>query len=345
MLAGTYRYFFFSVVLALLAMSLKTNAKDRPESAPPALTVDEALYWLPANTETIIVAQGPFELRPIEPAKESEFPPMDKTLQTFACGPVVSSGEVTARKSLEGLPIAFVLEGARGFRSPQGLGLMPYDGCNIIVFKDELKTAKDDFIKALNSESPKEEQIAGQKTFVFQKKLEQDQWKFYIAFPRPNVILGATDRSYLEEVLKRMAMKDKPAERALPENLAEWKHVDRKVKFWGIRHYDKANAKNDPSSPLTNESGAWNTPDPDAIGLVFAYDAGKKNLVNIKYLSTSKRADEIAAMDWTHEQEGLKPQIRQKTKGVVEISVELNGENKGVFFLVFLAALGHGIYI
>jgi hypothetical protein len=201
-------------------------------------------------------------------------------------------------------------------------------------------------MKSLKAANAEEKQIAGQKTFVIKSKLEEDSWTFYFTIPKANVILVATDRTYLEEVLKRMAMKEKPTDRALPESLPEWKHVDRKAKFWGIRHYDKANAKNDPTTPLTNERRTANTPDPKAIGLVFDFDPAKKNSVKIKYLSASERAGEIAAFAWTHETEGLKPDIREKTKGVVEVTVELNDEKtKPIFFLVFLSALGHGIYI
>jgi hypothetical protein len=321
---------------------------DNTKEAQQNITIDQALLWLPANTETILVAQGPFEIQAPKPPdpKNPESPPFDKLLQLFACGPVTHLEQGSFLKSLNGLTVALVLEGARGFRSPKGLGLMHYDGCHIMVFKDDLKTAGDDFTKALKASKAEEKQIGGHKTLLIQSKMEDDQWKFYFTIPKPNVILAATDQNYLEEVLKRMGMKEKPNDRALPETLPEWKHVDRKAKLWGLRHYDKGNAKNDPSTPLTNEKRAANTPDPKAVGLVFALDAGKKNTANIKYLSESDNARLIAGMGWVHEQEGLKPEIREKTKGVVEISLELSDERtKQIFFLVFLAALGHGIYI
>jgi hypothetical protein len=321
---------------------------DSAKGAQPSISVDQALFWLPPNTETLLVAQGPFEVAPVEPGdpRQGESPPMERMLQLFACGPSANAERSTLLKSLKDLKIAFVMEGARGFRSPKGLGLMPYEGCHIMVFKDDLKTAQDDFVKALKAANAEEKQIVGQKTFVIKSKLENDQWTFYFTMPKPNIILAATDQAYLEDVLKRIAMKEKPADRALPDSLPEWKHVNRKAGFWGIRHYDKTNAKNDPSSPLTNEKRAANTPDPDAIGLVFEYDPHKKNVVSVKYLSSNERAGGIAAMAWSHEQEGLKPAIRQKTKGVVEITVDLSDEkSKQMFVLVFLAALGHAIYI
>jgi hypothetical protein len=339
--------FVLAFFLGILTILSSLHGNDRPKGADSSITVDQALLWLPANTETLIVSQGPFELKPAEPAdqKVGQPQPLDKALQLLPCG-LATQQESNSLKSLKGLTVDFVLEGARGFRSPKGLGMMPYDGCHITVFKNDLKTARDSFIDALKSENPGEEQVAGQKTYVIKAKLEEDAWKFYLTIPRPNVILVATDRAYLEEVLKRMAMKEKPTDRAFPDNLPEWKHVDRKAKFWGMRHYDKLNAKNDPSTPLTTENRAANIPDPKAIGLVFEYDSAKENLITVKYLSDNEDAARIAAMGWTHETEGLEPRIQEKRKGVIQISVELKNERvKGMFFLVFLAALGHGVYI
>jgi hypothetical protein len=91
-------------------------------------------------------------------------------LQLLPCGLYLQQ-KPNAIKSVKGLTVAFVLEGARGFRSPKGLGLIPYDGCHLIVFKDDLKTAKDRFIDALKSDNPGEEQIAGHKTYVIKDKL------------------------------------------------------------------------------------------------------------------------------------------------------------------------------
>ncbi len=54
------------VFLSALAIALPIHAKERPEHARPTVTIDQALLWLPANTETILVAQGPFELKPME---------------------------------------------------------------------------------------------------------------------------------------------------------------------------------------------------------------------------------------------------------------------------------------
>jgi hypothetical protein len=190
------------------------------------------------------------------------------------------------------------------------------------------------------------ETIAKQEVFVFQKKQEQDQWTFFIAHPKPNILLAATDSKYLEEVLKRMALKGKPKTRALPENLPEWKHVDLKARYWGIRHYDKGNAAQDPTSPLVKERRPANNPDLQAIGFVFTLDPVKENVARMKYLSGNERAGPIAAGSWTHPEEELVPKVIEKTKGVIEISVDLKKpRTRGIFLLVLLAALGHGIYI
>jgi len=83
---------------------------------------------------------------------------------------------------------------------------------------------------------------------VFEQKLENDLWTIYVSFPQNNVVLVATNRSFLQEVLVRM--RGKEGQRALPDSLPEWKYVNRNSQFWGIRHFDRTQAKMDPSSPF-----------------------------------------------------------------------------------------------
>jgi hypothetical protein len=59
-----------------------------------------------------------------------------------------------------------------------------------------------------------------------------------LEFPKPNIAVAATDRGYLEDVLARID--GKRGERALPDTLPEWKHVDTHAQFWVVRHYRKA---------------------------------------------------------------------------------------------------------
>ena len=139
-------------------------------------------------------------------------------------------------KHLAGKPIALALEGARHFRSPAGLGEMPFEGC-AIVFSEGLRSEITSFAKEARSSGAKVEQIEDQEISVFQEKLEGDTWTTFVAFPSENVVLVATNRNYLAEVLARLRSHN--SQRALPDDLPEWKYVDTNARFWGLRHYDK----------------------------------------------------------------------------------------------------------
>jgi hypothetical protein len=52
--------FFLVVFLAVFAISAHVDTKDGQDGALSTVTIDQALLWLPANTETILVAREPF---------------------------------------------------------------------------------------------------------------------------------------------------------------------------------------------------------------------------------------------------------------------------------------------
>src|SRR5690606_41943945 len=77
---------------------------------------------------------------------------------------------------------------------------------------------------------------------------------FYLCQPQPGLLVCATNRSYLAEVLERM---QQPAKmRAFPKDLPEWKHVDVKASVWGLRHYRPDRAEN---APLDRKSTRLNS--------------------------------------------------------------------------------------
>ena len=67
--------------------------------------------------------------------------------------------------------------------------------------------------------------------------------------------------------------------------MPEWKHVDTHAQFWAVRHYRKAGAERDPSSP--SNRGWGETPDPQAIGLTFSFSPDRSKTATITYLSGS----------------------------------------------------------
>jgi hypothetical protein len=134
--------------------------------------------------------------------------------------------------------------------------------------------------------------------------------------------------------------------RALPEDLPEWKHVNTAAKFWAVRHYDKDDAQNDPSSPLRGEQKGANWPDKQAVGIVFDLDPSRSPVATLNYLSANKDARKIFADEQTRVDRGFKPVIREREPGVVEMQFSLDDpKQSGMFLFVLLFLLGHGTYV
>jgi hypothetical protein len=316
---------------------------DEPTAQPPRW--EQLLGCLPEDTETIVVSQSAYEMPKWAEGKRSS--PLEEQRQfgeivrMLPYMPLFDDKSEFLGKDLQGLKVLCALEGSRRFSSPQGLGLMPYEGCHIFQFdataEEPLKKA---FAKWLEVAQKKIE-LAGQQVLVHSVTQEDDVWTWHICQPRSGILLCATNATFLEQTLKRMNGNEK--KRALPPDLPEWKQVDIKARVWAIRHYRKETAEQDPSSPLRGKAAA-NVPDADAIGFVFSYDSG--DTAKARYLSGAKNATEIATQGWRHPSEGLAPEFKQSAPGVVEISAPIGNERSGgMFFFVLLAYLGHAVYV
>ncbi len=123
------------------------------------------------------------------------------------------------------------------------------------------------------------ETIAGRRVSISKERVEEDDWTFYITQPKPNILVIATHRGYLVDLLGRM---DKRATtRALPADLPEWEYLDASKRLWGVRHYDKRDAKDDPSAPSDTSDSIQ---DPEASGLVFSFN-GNGREASVTHLS------------------------------------------------------------
>jgi hypothetical protein len=309
---------------------------------PPAL-VEEILGWLPADTQTVTVLNGPVEVslpREVEPAAE-EGPAhvIDWMLRFALLGPM---GEAH-RRHLLGLPVTLAVEGSRRFRAPRRLGLMPYEGCHVVLFQNALGPVGDALLASLASEGARETTIEGHRVMEREEQWEDDRWRILVAHPRPRVLLIATHEGYLREVLGRM---DRTGlAQALPPSLPEWGYLDTGARLWAVRHYDAADAPNDPSSPLNErQMMVRGVTDPGALGLVFAYHPDRK-LLRITYLTRASNPTRLPTMLWQQQvREGAGARVRKIAAGVA--TVELADDDRGVATLLFVTqmALGHGVF-
>jgi hypothetical protein len=344
-----------SPLLALILVCSVALQAASPSSPVAAITFDleQLMSWLPADTETVAVARGPFVLAASAPSENDtqdrviSDKDLSQSFEDLSLGLLQFKNGLLAKR-LEGKRITLEMEGSRHFRPPSGLGEMPYEGCAIVVFSENLHTEIASFAKDASSSTLKVERIENQDVSVFQEKWEQDTWTTFVAFPNDHVVLVATDRNYLAEVLVRIQGKN--GQRALPNDLPEWKYVNTDARFWGLRHYDKSQAQTDPTSPIAGRKSA-NFPDEQAIGLTFVFDPQRGRSAKITYLSGdtslgSKPSESPLGMARAPEAKGLDIKYRELSPGVVEGTYSLEHLQAVQFFLFELEAdLGHAIYL
>jgi hypothetical protein len=252
-------------------------------------------------------------------------------------------------KHLEGKEVSFALEASRHFRPPAGLGEMPFEGCTLAVFKDSLGDRRDAFMKDAARVAVRMEEIEGQKVAVLEEPSEQDIWTLFITFPQDGLVLVATNKQFLQEMLGRM--RGAEGKRALPDTLPEWKYVNKQAQFWGLRHFDRTQADDDPTSPFVGGNSA-NVPDDEAIGLTYQSNPTNERKATLTYLSGSRaeiRKIEERRFPASSEPEaraGLHIQHRDLEPGVIQSTYDLGySEPLFWFFFVFMVDIGHAVLV
>ncbi|MGB2901341.1 MAG: hypothetical protein WBB89_18950 [Candidatus Acidiferrum sp.] len=311
------------------------------------------LSWLPADTETLLVANGPFWMSTFQVAEnyknyEVSTHELEKHFEGLTLA-LLNSKNYVLEKHLEGKKVLLGVEGSRHFRTPAGLGELPYEGCAVAIFVDDLGSRRDAFMKDAALIALRMEEIEGQKVVEFQEQSESDIWTSFVAFPQNNVVLVATNRDFLQEMLVRM--RGIGSGRAFPETLPEWQYVKTRAQFWGLRHFDRRQASVDPTSPFGGEKSA-NLPDEQAIGLTYEFDPNREKKASLTYLSGQK--NEIRKIEERRFPSSSEPadtaalhiQYRELGSGVIQTTYDLDHSRPfGWFLFVFMGSLGHAIYV
>jgi len=313
------------------------------------IDLEKVLSWFPTDTETLQVANGPLWMSNFVVGQhdyknhEVKTEELEKQFEGLTLG-LFGAAKGILEKHLEGQKVLFALEGSRHFRAPAGLGELPFEGCAVAIFQKDLEDRQDAFMK----EAVRIEKIEGQKVAVFEEPEEQDTWTFFITFPEKGVVLVSTNRQFLQQMLSRMHGME--GQRALPNTLHEWTYVNKKAQFWGLRHYDRQQAKYDPTSPFERKKSG-NFPDEGAIGLTYQCDA-KTRRATITYLTAAGAdarkiaADRFPDTGEPAELAGLHIQYQELEAGVIQSTFDLSHSvPTDLFFFIFMGHLGHAIYL
>ncbi len=246
-----------------LSRALKTateDARNRAMQTTGNEQVDLFLAWFPADTETVVVAQQPFEIA-TNPGK----PPTAIDLaQSFVLSLLRAAEKGKFSSDLAGRTLRLAALGARRFgQEPEThhpsdqrvtLGMIPYQGCAIYSFSAAIPSP------VLNR--PPEDSIMGYRVWISKgsQSDEPNRDNYFVSMLKPDVMLVCNSRTFFQETVERLGLL--PKQRALPVDLPEWKLVDRSVPLWGITHY-----KN-PELVASLEPGRENL---GAVGLVVEF--------------------------------------------------------------------------
>jgi hypothetical protein len=326
----------FLVAIAVLTIPTASTPSAPTPPPPKAASWEQFVEWLPEDTETLVVTPKP----PVIPHNKEKTQGLNSS-EVLPFLPALGFGVIDAETELAGLKCLCMVEGSRCFTRPKDLGMSPYQGAHIMQFDPASVDTVRKAFETCAKKADKVIELMSHRVAVFNKKQESDEWTYYLTQPQPGVLICATHKGYLEEMLKRIG--SKPKKRAFPEDLPEWKCVDVKATVWAIRHYREEFAKNDPTSPLTGKAGGKEGNDNSAIGTVFWYTPDTSNVAQIRYLSDSKDAEKIALESWS--QGDIKPKVKRAEKGIVEMTVDLSKDTDGIFVLVVLLQLGHAILL
>ena len=320
------------MVLLVVAHGLASGHPPAPAPLPPA--IEDLLWWLPPDTETVQVTQTP--AKPDGPLFEA----MDYARGEIASGDVAYSETLT--RHLRSARIKATVDGAKHFRPPSGLGAMRYDGAMILLFEKPLGSAGSGLMADLAKAALKVEEMDGVKVVEFRDRLENDVWASYIAIPRADVLVIATDRTYLEQLLRRRGART--GARAFPGDLPEWAWVNTSAPFWALRHYRHDEPTMDPTSPFAKTRGGERL-DPGAVGVTAHASADGRTIVT-HYLSRAVDAERIARRLLERAGDGVSPAFRRVGDQAIEARFTAKDEEDlSMFFFYLLTALGHATYL
>lgn len=221
-----------------LSRALKASAEDarnRSMESTGREQVDSILAWFPADTETMVVAQQPFEIG----TGQTKPPTAIDRARAFVMGLLQAAEKGKLSTDLVGRTMRLAALGARRFgqepenqpvtEKPAALGMIPYQGCAIYSFAAPIP-------QPILSRPP-EDTIMGYRVWLSKGSQNDapERDNYFVSMLKADVMLVCNSRAFFQETVARVGLP--PQQRALPADLPEWKLVDRSVPLWGITHY------------------------------------------------------------------------------------------------------------
>ncbi len=201
-----------------------------------------------------------------------------------------------------------------------------YEGCHVVVYQESLAPIAEPLKKALTAEAARVIWLAGCPVFVFERKSEEDYWEFFVALPHPNVVLFATEETYLEEVLERREQKARPT--FLRNRFHGWQQLDRKAPFWAIRYFPR------------------DRHDAVVVRLTFSFNPATNRAPEIVSFSSNPEVLDSAVGQEGSSNQGIKTVVHQIGANARRVRFFFKGaEGRGTFLFLLLGLLGHEVRV
>jgi hypothetical protein len=328
------------IVLGLVIVPRLSLSQQKAVKASPPKPIAAVLSWLPADTESVIVAKGPLPSKEdtgidyftevdglgvreygVERDTGRVVPPPPSTpfssIMAEANTGLFSEISGPDKKPLELPKILWTLQAGRKFGQIEKIpGCVSYEGCDLAIFEKDVPVTLVDAIKKL---STRVTQAGSFRAYEVIAKDGRKDVPLYFAQPAANVLVAATHLGFLETLLKRVDAQ--PKEVAFPAHLPEWKYVDTAAPAWGIRHFRSKAA------------------DAEAIGITFSVTPKDSAIVFHYFPRAGTHADTFRKMlEELSGQEGLT--MKSIAGGAVQASWQLHERRSSASNLIVLWLMG-----
>lgn len=293
---------FYILVALLLLCSLSSAAQAIRTKAQ----LNTILTLLPSDTQSIVVASGPFKLTPlpsIEKQAESlslmskhfeswwQYAPAPKQQIRWICTLPENFEHIGDGKLYKLMTERTITTSVKAFFPVHQKN--QESACNLVELQDSDKLHRE-FEKTAKNLATSEHYYLDYTVFEFQLSNPRSPEgfifpKIFVCLPCPGLIVSASDNeNVLHQVLARLHAKSRRD--ALHAGLSEWHYVNSESEVFGIRHFGLA--EDDKTSPLVKRTGSPSAIDPDAIGCVLNLTDAKLEFI---YLSKSKDLQNVVS--------------------------------------------------
>jgi hypothetical protein len=197
---STVQIVIVAMIVATGAPILAENTAQRtphsPRSAAQVFQQEDLLWWLPADTESVMAARGPFPM-PIHRnedkeederwfTKEASQAEINVQFEQLPLELLIASG---IDRRLRGSNVLFAMQGSRHFRDPlPGLEVMDFEGCSIVVFESDLR---DNLMRKLATKATRQEDVVGTTVLVLQDKTGTGRVELFCCTPQAQRLAGS----------------------------------------------------------------------------------------------------------------------------------------------------------